>query len=196
MAMLGARSKQPTSRMTLVWVFAVTNVWANFDVKTIIMLNLFVLIFEMKSLGWVTPHRFLLQVISPLVLLHGHLFTIFCCGVPFCLDMCKCKIYYIIHKLITLMRASIHLRRHDHHVQNNMCKESMEEIKALVEKEVYRPNTKNTIINFAIASSTNKSLSQHLFNEDGDDHVELLKGKQLNKVMVNYACTLVLSQHS
>ncbi len=72
----------------------------------------------------------------------------------------------------------------------------MEEIKALVEKEVYTPNRKNTIINFAIASSTNKSLSQHLLNEDGDDHVEFLKGKQLNKVMVNYACTLVLSQHS
>jgi hypothetical protein len=51
------------------------------------------------------------------------------------------------------MRASIHLRRHDHHVQNDMCKESMEEIKALVEKEVYTPNTNNIIINFGIASS-------------------------------------------
>jgi hypothetical protein len=94
------------------------------------------------------------------------------------------------------MGASIHLRRHDHHVKNDMCKESMEEIKALVEKEVYTPNTNNIIIDFAIASSTNKSLSQHMFNEDANDHVELLKGKQLNKVMVNYACTLVLSQHS
>ncbi len=91
------------------------------------------------------------------------------------------------------MRASIHLRRHDHHVQNNMCKDSMEEIKALVEKEVYTPNTNNIIIDFAIASSTNISLPQHLFNEDGDDHVEFFKAKQLNKVMVNYPCTLVLS---
>jgi hypothetical protein len=51
MAMFGARSRQPTSRMILVWVFVVANVWATFDVKTIIMLSSFVPISKMKSLG-------------------------------------------------------------------------------------------------------------------------------------------------
>ncbi len=33
---------------------------------------------------------------------------------------------------------------------------------------------------------SNKSLYQHLFDKDGDDPIELLKGEQLNKVMDNF----------
>jgi len=100
-------------------------------------------------------------------------------------------IYYVIHKLVTLMRAMIHFKRHDHHIQDDMCKESFEEIKALVKEKVYPTlNSKNSTIGLFAS----KSLSQHLFNEDGGNLVELLKGKQLNKMMDNF-CTLMVSQH-
>jgi hypothetical protein len=78
----------------------------------------------------------------------------------------------------------IHLKRHDHPIQDDMCKESLEEIKALVKEKVYHTlNSKHSTIRLFAS----KSLSQHLFNEDGGNLVELLKGKQLNKMMDNFA---------
>jgi hypothetical protein len=41
--------------------------------------------------------------------------------------------YYVIHKLQSLSRATIHLDTHEHLVANGMCKEALEEIKFLVE---------------------------------------------------------------
>jgi len=95
------------------------------------------------------------------------------------------------------MRATIHLKRHDHPIQDDMCKESLEEIKALVKEKVYRTlNSKHSTIGLFAS----KSLSQHLFNEDDGNLVELLKGKQLNKMMHNFAplwfpniCNLITS---
>jgi hypothetical protein len=68
----------------------------------------------------------------------------------------------------------IHFRKHDHLVQDDMCKDRLEEIKALIEDEVYHtwPNIKN----FAIGLFTLGSfLSQHQFNYDGNDLNELWK---------------------
>jgi hypothetical protein len=82
------------------------------------------------------------------------------------------------------MRVVIHFKRHAQLVQDDMCKESLEEIKTLVENEVSRtPNVKNSTIGFFMSNSF---LSQHLFNEDGDNPIELLKGEHLNKVMDNF----------
>jgi hypothetical protein len=56
-------------------------------------------------------------------------------------------------------------------------------IKAFIDKEVYcTPSVKNS----TIFLFSNKSLYQHLLNKDGDDPIELLKGRQLNKVMDNF----------
>jgi hypothetical protein len=41
--------------------------------------------------------------------------------------------YYVIHKLQSLSRATIHLGMHEHLVAKGMCKEALEEIKVLVE---------------------------------------------------------------
>jgi hypothetical protein len=136
MAMLSENSKQHTSRTTLVWVFVIIDVWATSNVKMTIVLSLFALVFGMKSHGQVTPHRFLLQVILPLVLLCAPIHK-FCVGVHFYVDEYKCKIYYVVHKFITLTKAMICFIRHDHLVQDDMCKDGLEEIKALVEDEVY-----------------------------------------------------------
>jgi hypothetical protein len=45
--------------------------------------------------------------------------------VHFCIDMFKCKIYCLIHKLVTFTKAMIHLKRHDDLVQGNICRELM-----------------------------------------------------------------------
>jgi hypothetical protein len=56
--------------------------------------------------------------------MHVHLFTNFVFMCIFAL-MCA-SAYYVVHKLITFMRATIHLKRHDHPIQNDMCKESLD----------------------------------------------------------------------
>jgi hypothetical protein len=102
--------------------------------------------------------------------------------VPFYIDMCKCITYCILHKIIAFTRVVIHFKRHVQLVQDGMCRESLEDIKTLVENEVSHTLNISTIGFFM-----NKSfLSQHLFNEDGDNSIELLKGEHLNKVMDNF----------
>jgi hypothetical protein len=41
--------------------------------------------------------------------------------------------YYVIHKLDTLSKVTIHLGMHDHPIANGKCKEVVEKIKSLVE---------------------------------------------------------------
>jgi hypothetical protein len=41
--------------------------------------------------------------------------------------------YFIIQKIQSLLRIAIHLGTHEHHVVKGMSKESLEEIKVLVE---------------------------------------------------------------
>jgi hypothetical protein len=70
--------------------------------------------------------------------------------------------YYVIHKLQSLSRVMIHLGTNEHHVIKGMCKESLEEIKVLVEGKFYRtPDVKV----FVIALNASKTfLAHHLFN--------------------------------
>jgi hypothetical protein len=65
-----------------------------------------------------------------------------------------------------------------------LCKEVVEDIKALVEEEVCCTLSGK---NFAIDLYGSKSfLSEQLFNKDGDHLMELLKGDQPNKMMDNF----------
>jgi hypothetical protein len=104
MVMLSENSKQQTSRTTLVWVFVIIDVWATSNVKMTIVLSLFALVFGMKSHGQVTPRRFLLQVILPLVLLCAHLFTNF-------VLVCISTLMNISAKYIMLSTNSLPLQR-------------------------------------------------------------------------------------
>ncbi len=62
-----------------------------------------------------------------------------------------------------------------------MCKESLEEIKVLVEGQVF--HTLDGKI-FVISLNASKTfLAHHLFNENGEGHVEILQGEKLHKVM-------------
>ncbi len=74
----------------------------------------------------------------------------------------------------------IHLGTHEHLITEGMCREALEEIK-LVEGQVSRtPDTKISTITL----NANKAfLAHHLFNKNGEEHVEILKGEKLNEVM-------------
>ncbi len=79
--------------------------------------------------------------------------------------------YYVIHKLQSLSRTMIHLGTHEHLVVEGMCKESLEEIKVLVEGQVSCTHYAKI---FAIASNANKAfLVHHFFNENGEGPVEI-----------------------
>ncbi len=85
--------------------------------------------------------------------------------------------YYDVHKHEYLTWVEIHLGTHDHPMAKNMCREIMDQIKALVhENQSYTP--------LAIVLATSKTfLSRDLLNEDVDGSMELLKGDKLCQVM-------------
>ncbi len=69
----------------------------------------------------------------------------------------------------------IHLGTHAHAIVNNKCKESFKEMKNMVVEEVCCMPVSTTL---AITLFTSKTfLSRHLFNEDGEGPVEVLKSK-------------------
>jgi hypothetical protein len=72
-------------------------------------------------------------------------------------------------------KTTIHLHVHVHHVQDSTCNEAMEDFKVLVEKKVSRTfGGKNFVVVLVMIKTF---LSYLLFNEDGNDPMELLKGE-------------------
>jgi len=55
---------------------------------------------------------------------------------PSCVDPCKCQIYYVVHKLQSILRAIIHLGVHLHPITNGRCRKVVDENKKLIEEEV------------------------------------------------------------
>jgi hypothetical protein len=79
--------------------------------------------------------------------------------------------YYVIHKLQSLSRVVIHLGRDEHPIVEGMSKESLEEIKGLVEGQV--SCTHDTKISIIALNASKAFLAYHLFNENGG-HVEIM----------------------
>jgi hypothetical protein len=106
--------------------------------------------------------------------------------------------YYVVHKFPNLSRDVIHLGIHAHAIANNKCKESFKEMKNMVVEEVCCMPISTTL---AITLSTSKTfLSRHLFNEDGEGPVEVLKGQKLDQTLLKFAplffdgiCNLIVS---
>jgi hypothetical protein len=83
------------------------------------------------------------------------------------------RIYYVVHKLHSLAKSAIHLGVHNHPIVDGKCKESLEEIRRSIAKEVDRmPNAKMSMI-FLSASKT--FLARHLLNDCSDGKLELSK---------------------
>ncbi len=88
---------------------------------------------------------------------------------PFCIAGCNGKIYYVVHKLHFLSKATIHLGVHNHPIVDGKCKESLEETKRLIIKEVNcTPNVKM----YVISLSANKTFfAKHLLDDYSDGKV-------------------------
>jgi hypothetical protein len=88
----------------------------------------------------------------------------------------------VVYSLSDLSRVTTHLRTHDqHHVSEGKCKESVKEMKNMVAKEVLRTPYATSSTIFLAMSKT--FLFHHLFDEDGEVLVELLKGEIFNQAM-------------
>jgi hypothetical protein len=96
-------------------------------------------------------------------------------------NTCPYRIYYVIHKLQSLSRATIHFGTHEHLVAEDMCREALEEIKVLVEGYVsHSLDAKIFVITLNVSTTF---LAHSLVNENGEGHVEILQGEKLDKVM-------------
>jgi hypothetical protein len=56
---------------------------------------------------------------------------------PTCLQICNCKMYYVVHKFSNLSKTAIHLGTHSHLVAKGMCREYVQEMENTVAYEVY-----------------------------------------------------------
>jgi len=80
-----------------------------------------------------------------------------------------------VHRLPSISRVVIHFGVHKHLVVNCKSKESMDEIRRLIVKEV------NHILNakiFVILLGANKTLAMHLLDDSGYGIVKLLNYEQ------------------
>ncbi len=62
----------------------------------------------------------------------------FCHDFPFYVIDCSGQIYYVVHKLQSMSRATIHVGVHNHPVADGKCREFVEEIRRLIAEELDR----------------------------------------------------------
>ncbi len=173
MVMLGARWKPPMSITILAWDLEASGAWGTCIAITIPT--------SISSLGnrvawneisWTSDFAQIPLVGQFAPRLHVSIVVcMFCVASPFCVNTFPYHIYYVIHKFQSLSRVVIHLGTHEHHVVEGMCREYLEEIKVLVEGQVF--HTLNTKI-FTIALNASKAfLAHHLFNDNGEGRMEI-----------------------
>jgi hypothetical protein len=95
-----------------------------------------------------------------------------CHAPPLYVDDCSGQIYYVMHKLQLISKATIHFRVHKHFVANGKCKESMDETRRLIAKEVDHMLDMKILTISLSASKT--FLVRHVLDDNGDGMVELL----------------------
>ncbi len=100
---------------------------------------------------------------------------------PMCLEVAT-RLH--LFQQVTSITISVHWHfehgQHEHLVVKGNCREVVEQVKALIQEEVFC--TLSTIVLVASKSF----LSHHLLNEDGEGLVETLKRKKLCPVMENF----------
>jgi hypothetical protein len=99
---------------------------------------------------------------------------------PFCVTNCSEQIYYVVHILQSISKATIHLGVHKHLVVDGKHGESMDETKRLSTKEVdHMPNAKISTNSF---NADKTFLVKHLLDDSGDGTIELLHNEQLEQI--------------
>ncbi len=87
------------------------------------------------------------------------------------------RIYYVIHKLPTKIKAWIHFGSHNHHVSISDCHESIAIAKELGRLKVEK-NPRTTTL--AIALATSKTLLNHKLFSLGESTTTKLQGAHLH----------------
>ncbi len=82
-----------------------------------------------------------------------------------------------MHRLPSIFRTTIHFKVHEHFVANGKCKESMNEIKRLIVKEV--DCMFDVKISLILLGANKIFLATHLLDDSGDGIVEFLDNEQL-----------------
>ncbi len=102
--------------------------------------------------------------------------------------------YYVIHFLFNLSRATIHCGTHTHLVSNGKCMEPFKEMENMVGKEVLRMlNVTSSMMTLVV---NKKFLCRHLFNENVQGIIELLKGDKFNETFLEYVPLCPLNIHN
>jgi len=110
-----------------------------------------------------------------LTLLASSLGCKFCHAPPLYIIDCSGQTYYVVHKLQSLFRITIHLGVNNHLVVDGKCKESLDETRKLITKEVVCLLNAKT---FVIPFNANKTfLAKHLLDDCNNGKMELLKGE-------------------
>jgi hypothetical protein len=87
---------------------------------------------------------------------------------------------YVVHRLQSISRTTIHLSDHIHVIANRKCRKSIKETKILIERVVI--HTLDAKIS-TISLSANKSFFyKHFFNDSNDGTIELLHGEGLEHI--------------
>lgn len=104
-----------------------------------------------------------------------------CSNPHLCVDTCVTWIYYVVHKQVNLIHAVIHLGTHGHRIINGRCRKVIQQVKLLVEEEVFCTPLATMLV---IVLATSKTfLFEHQLNKDGDGPIELLQGNKFTQVM-------------
>jgi hypothetical protein len=98
----------------------------------------------------------------------------FCHAPPFYVVDCGGRIYYVVHRLQSMSRTTIHLGVHNHLVADGKCWEFVEKIKRLITEEVDCMLDAN--ISSISFSASKTFLVSYLLDDYSDGTGQLLKG--------------------
>ncbi len=101
----------------------------------------------------------------------------FCHYPPLCVADCLRQIYYVVHRLPTITKETIHLGIHKYPMADGKCKEFVDKARRLIVKQVNcTPDAKISMISLG---DNETSLAMHLLDDNGDGTMELMNGEQL-----------------
>ncbi len=104
----------------------------------------------------------------------------FCHVLPLCVANCSEQIYYVVHRLQSISKTTIHLGVHKHLVVDGKHEESMDETRRLSTKEV--DHMLDAQISRIFLNVDKTFLVKHLVDDSGDGTIELLHNEQLEQI--------------
>jgi hypothetical protein len=114
--------------------------------------------------------------------LHSTITCKICNSPPVCLATCNARMYYIFSRG-DRSRVCVHLGHHEHPVSDGICRETLDKISSMLQREVARtPQAKIS----AITLSCSKEMLDSELVHNGEGPKEKLTGQSLEAVMDKY----------